>query len=143
MCAGRRAAKLPAMSRFLIAALPSDEQPSPLLRLARELDARGHTVLVYSSADQRAAVQAAGCAFLPPLDGGRAEDLARHVANAQPDMLVADSACSTAAAAVHGRCGQPWATFGGVPGSADLLERLAYDADASAGSAAALTGASS
>jgi hypothetical protein len=143
MRAGRRVAKLPAMPRFLIAALPSEGQPSPLLRLARELGGRGHTVLVYSSGDQRAAIQAAGCAFLAPLDSGRAEDLARHVANAQPDMLVADSACAPAAAAVHGRCGQPWATFGGVPGSADLLERLAYDAGASAGSAGTLTGASS
>jgi hypothetical protein len=139
---GPAAAKLPAMPRFLIAALPFDGQPSPLLRLARELDARGHAVLVYSSSDQRAAVEAAGCAFLPPLDGGRAEDLARHVANAQPDMLVADSACAPAAAAVHGRCGQPWATFGGVPGSADLLERLAYEASAGAAAAPDRTGAS-
>jgi hypothetical protein len=142
MRGGRATAKLPAMTRFLIAALPSDGKPSPLLRLARELDGRGHAVLVHSAGDQRAAVEAAGCAFLPPLDGGRAEDLARHVANAQPDMLIADSACAPAAAAVHGRCGQPWATFGGVPGSADLLERLAYEASAGAGSEAARTGAS-
>src|SRR4051812_30072270 len=103
MRGGRPAAKLPAMPRFLIAALPFDGQPSPLLRLARELDARGHAVFVYSSGDQRAAVEAARCAFLPPLDGDRAEDLARHVANAQPDILVTDSACAPAAAAVHGR----------------------------------------
>jgi hypothetical protein len=142
MCGASAPAKLPAMPRFLIAALPSDGQPSPLLRLARELGARGHEVLVHSTHDQRAAVEAAGCAFLAPLDGGRADDLARHVANAQPDMLVADSACATAAAAVHGRCGQPWATFGGVPGSADLLERLAYEASAGAAPAPARTGAS-
>jgi hypothetical protein len=130
------------MPRFLIAALPSDGQPSPLLRLGRELVARGHEVLVHSSGDQRGAVEAAGCAFLPPLDGGRADDLCRHVANAQPDMLVTDSACAPAAAAVHGRCGQPWATFAGVPGSADLLERLAYDARAGVAPAFVRTGAS-
>ncbi|MCW2984586.1 MAG: hypothetical protein JWR63_2156 [Conexibacter sp.] len=39
-------------------------------------------------------------------------DLQRHVANVQPDLLVAEPGCAAAAAAVHERCGLPWATFG-------------------------------
>jgi UDP:flavonoid glycosyltransferase YjiC (YdhE family) len=39
-------------------------------------------------------------------------DLERHIANAQPDVLIAEPACAAAAAIVHEHCGLPWATFG-------------------------------
>jgi UDP:flavonoid glycosyltransferase YjiC (YdhE family) len=39
-------------------------------------------------------------------------DLQRHVANAQPDLLIAEPAFGAAAAALEERCGLPWATFG-------------------------------
>jgi UDP:flavonoid glycosyltransferase YjiC (YdhE family) len=39
-------------------------------------------------------------------------DLERHIANAQPDVLIAEPAVAAAASIVHQRCGLPWATFG-------------------------------
>jgi UDP:flavonoid glycosyltransferase YjiC (YdhE family) len=39
-------------------------------------------------------------------------DLQRHIANVQPDLLIAEPGVAAAARAIHERCGLPWVTFG-------------------------------
>ncbi|HEU4976629.1 MAG TPA: nucleotide disphospho-sugar-binding domain-containing protein [Baekduia sp.] len=43
---------------------------------------------------------------------GQVADLERHVANAQPDVVVAEPSMAAAAKILEERCGIPWATFG-------------------------------
>jgi UDP:flavonoid glycosyltransferase YjiC (YdhE family) len=71
-------------------------------------------------------------------------DLQRHIANAQPDVLIVEPAVAAAASIVHERCGLPWVTFGisALAQSANLVEEF-YDATTGAGAVEALAGASS
>jgi UDP:flavonoid glycosyltransferase YjiC (YdhE family) len=81
-------------------------------------------------------------------------DLQRHIANAQPDLLIAEPAVAAAASIVHERCGLPWVRLphdgagdghrsGARRARPTELVRELYEATATAGAAEVLAGASS
>lgn len=66
------------MAKIIVAAPPFPGDFAPLLQIARGVAARGHQVTMLASSSVRAAVDAAGLTFVPPV-GSAAYDLQEEV----------------------------------------------------------------